>query len=118
MLINLVLLFLVFGASKKKLNVYAAAGILGLIKGILYFVVSRSLFSATLGFVAFAGMGVALFVMLARIDKKEGKEEPYSPYSSRKKMKFRWEYVVLSVIVFLMIFGESLIGLLIANGGS
>jgi hypothetical protein len=107
MIINIVLLFLVFGATKKKLSPYTAAVILGAIKGGLYFVGSQSILAAVIAYVIFAGLAAGLVYFLARVDLKEMTEEPYPTYTSRKKSPFKWEYIPLSAIVALLIFGES-----------
>jgi|CXWL01.1.fsa_nt_gi hypothetical protein len=109
MLVNIVLLFLVFGASKKKFNPYASAAILGAVKGVLYYVGSQSIIAAILGFMIFGSLAAGLVYLLARVDKKELTEEPYSKYGSRKSTPFKWEYVPLSGIVLLLIFGEMLL---------
>src|SRR6478609_5280503 len=108
MLINIVLLFLVFGATKKKFNPYAAAAVLGAVKGVLYFIGSQSMLSASVGFVIFGGLAAGLVYFLARVDQKELTEEPYPTYGTRKKTPFKWEYIPLSAIVLLLIFGEML----------
>jgi len=106
MLINIILLFLVFGATKKKFNPYAAAGVFGAVKGVLYFFGSQSVLSAIVGFVVFGGLAAGLVYFLARVDKKELTAQPYSTYSTKRKAAFNWEYIPLSAIVSLLIFGE------------
>lgn len=108
MIWNILLLFLVFGASKKKFNPYASAAILGAVKGVLYYIGSQSVIVAVLGFLIFGGLAAALVYFLARVDKKESTEEPYPKYGSRKSAPFKWEYIPLSTIVILLIFGEML----------
>ncbi|MBE7539941.1 MAG: hypothetical protein HS122_16210 [Opitutaceae bacterium] len=107
MVINIVLIFLVFGATRKKFNPYAAAAILGAVKGVLYFIGSQSVLSAITGFAIFGGLAAGLVYFLARIDKKELTEEPYPTYGSRKAA-FKWENIPLFAIVLLLIFGELL----------
>lgn len=111
MLLNIVLLFLVFGATKKKMNPYAAAAILGAVKGVLYFVGTGSVVAAVLGFSLFGAMAAGLVYFLACLDKKEASEEPYPTYGTRKKGAFKWEYIPLSVIVLFLIGGEMVINL-------
>lgn len=106
MLLNLVLLFFVFGAAKKKFNPYAAALILGAIKGGFYFLGSQSILSAIIGFILFGGLAAGLVYLVARLDQKEATEEPYPKYGTRKKSPFKWEYIPLSIIVLFLIFGE------------
>jgi hypothetical protein len=108
MIINIVLLFLVFGAKKKKFNPYVAAAVIGAVKGLLYFIGSQSVLSALVGFVVFGALAAGLVYFLAQIDKKEFTEDPYPIYGSRKKEPFKWEYIPLSTIVVLLIFGELL----------
>lgn len=109
MLINIVLLFLVFWATKKKFNPYAAAAILGTVKGGLYFIGSQSVVSEVVGFIIYGGLAAGLVFFLARLDKKEITEESYPTYTSQRKTAFKWEYIPLSAIVFLIVFGEMLV---------
>jgi hypothetical protein len=106
MLLNLVLIFLVFGAARKKFNPFASAAILGAIKGVHYFVVSNSVIAALVGFVLFGGLAAAMVYLLGRVDRKEVTEEPYPKYGRHKKSPFKWEYVPLAGTVLLLIFGE------------
>ena len=114
MIWNIVLIFLVFGASKKKFNPYASAAILGAVKGVLYFIGSQSIFPAIVGFIIFGGLAAGLVYFLARLDKKEATEDPYPKYGTRKKSTFKWEYIPLSAIVFFLIFGELLATMFLA----
>lgn len=114
MLINLALLVFVFGATKKKFNPYAAAAILGAAKGVLYFIGSKSVISALVGFVVFSGLAAGLVYFLARLDKKEATEDPYPRYGTWKKTAFKWEYIPLSVIVLFLIFGEPIATMFLA----
>jgi hypothetical protein len=111
MIWNIVLLFLVFGAAKKKINPYASAAALGAIKGVLYFIATRSILGGIIGFVIFGGLAFALVYLLGRLDRKEATEEPYPKYGTRRKQTFKWEYVPLSGIVLFLIFGEMYIAM-------
>jgi heme/copper-type cytochrome/quinol oxidase subunit 2 len=112
MIWNILLIFLVFGAAKKKYNPYASAAILGAVKGVLYFIGSQSVIVAVIGFFIFGGLAAAMVYFLARIDKKEITEDPYPKYGGKKKSgPFLWEYIPLSTIVILLIFGEMLAGM-------
>lgn len=113
MIWNFVLIFLVFGAAKKKFSPYASATILGAVKGVLYYLVSQSVIIALVGFLIFGGLAAAMVYFLARVDKKEASEEPYPKYGTRKKGgSFKWEYIPLSAIVILLIGGEMIAGML------
>jgi hypothetical protein len=114
MLINIVLVVLLFGAARKKCNPYAAAAILGAIKGVLYFIGSHSIIAAFLAFLVFGGLTAAMVYFLSRVDWKEATEAPYTRFGTMKKSPFKWEYVPLSAIVFLLIFGEMAVGMMLA----
>ena len=106
MIANLVLVLLLFGATRKKFSPYAAAAILGAIKGVLYFVGSRSLVAAVLGFVVFGGLAATMVYLLSRVAEKEFTEEPYTRFGTLKKTPFCWEYLPLSAIIILLVLGE------------
>jgi heme/copper-type cytochrome/quinol oxidase subunit 2 len=113
MIWNIALLFLVFGASKKKFNPYASAAILGAVKAVLYYIGSSSIIAAVLGLLIFGGLAAAMVYFLARLDNKEATEEPYPKYGAGKKSgPFKWEYIPLSTIVILLIGGEMLAAML------
>lgn len=106
MIWNLALLFLVFGASKKKVNPYVAPAIFGSVKAVLYFIANRNLIVALIAFTLFAGLASAMVWLLTRVDKREIIDEPYPKYGTKRKTDFKWEYVPLTSIVVLLIFGE------------
>ena len=106
MIWNFLLVVALFGASKKKFNPYAAAAVLGTIKGVRYFLAYRSLFVAAFAGLVFFGLAATMVCFLSRLDKKEEKEEHYSKSGRIKKGPFRWDYIPLSVVVFLLLFGE------------
>jgi hypothetical protein len=106
MILNFILVLALFGASKKKFNPYAAAAVLGAIKGVLYFLSSRNVLVAAFAGLVFFGLAATMVYFLSRVDKKEEGEEHYSKYGRVKKGPFKWDYVPLSVAVFLMLFGE------------
>ncbi len=104
MLLNIILIVVVFGAAKKKLNPYVAAAILGVIKGVVLYLVTQNVIYGITNFIL-AGILAAGFVyFLQRIDKKEETEEPYPKYGTRKKGRFKWEYIPLSLTLVLLIF--------------
>jgi hypothetical protein len=115
MLINFVLVFLIFGAGKKKLNRYLAAAIYGAIKAALTFVVTANLATTALNFAIYAGLATTLMALLERIDKKEATENTISDYSMRRKSSFKWEYVPLSAVVVFLLFGEMLVTLFVVS---
>ncbi len=113
MLPNIVLLLLVFGATRWKKRPYAGALILALIKGGLYFVVPLKtqplwlcILNGLIGFVVFGGLAAALVYFLRRLDRYETKEVSYS---TTEKAVFKWEYFPLAVIVLILIFGEMIL---------
>lgn len=109
MILNIVLLFLVFGAEKKKINPYAAALIFGAIKGVLVAVFAQAYIAALVVAAFYAGLVAAFVYFLKRVDRRDEKgqsDEPdYSPGES-DKMTFRWEYVPLVVLLLAIIGGE------------
>jgi hypothetical protein len=115
MILNIILLGLVFGSARKKYNPYMAALILGLIKGGLYFIGSRSWLVAVLAVVFYSGIAAAMVYFLSRIDRKELKEDPYPKFGLKKKSVFKWEYVPLSVIVGFLIFGETVLNVVFSQ---
>lgn len=115
MLINFVLVFLIFGAGKKKLNRYLAAAIYGAVKAVLSFMATADLAATALNFAIYAGLAVALMALLDRIDKKEATENTISDYSRRRKSTFKWEYVPLSAVVVFLLFGEMLVTLFVVT---
>jgi hypothetical protein len=112
MLPNIVLLLLVFGATKWKKYPYLGAVVLGLVKGALYVAVPlRSLplwaciVNGVIGFVAFSALGWGLVYFLRRLDRGEPQEVTYSTAGS-DRVVFKWEYIPLSLIMVALIFGE------------
>jgi len=112
MIANIVLLVLLFGARKKKINLYSAAATLGAIKAAVYFVFTRNAGLAVfMGFI-FAALASGFVFFLKRLDRRApGEEERVSEYGTpgTEKATFRWEYFPLSVILILLIGGELLI---------
>jgi heme/copper-type cytochrome/quinol oxidase subunit 2 len=104
--INFLLVAFLLGAYKKKLHPYVGAGILGVIKGVLYAMGSGSVVVACLAMVVFAGLAAAMVYFLARVGKKEDTEEHFSKYGYIKKGRFKWETIPLCLVVFLVVFGE------------
>jgi len=114
MLLNFALVFLIFGVGKKKLNPYLGAALYGGIKGGLAVFVTASLAAGAIKFALYAALAAGLLFLLARIDRKEAGENTISDYALRRKTSFKWEYVPLSAIVVLLLFGELLATLFIA----
>lgn len=112
MLINIILLVLVFGARKKKLNPYMAALALGVLKAIIYLAFTMNIVVAIIMGAAFAALASAFSFFLIRVSKRElGGNEGAPIYSTpgTGKVAFRWEYFPLTVILILLIFGEAMI---------
>lgn len=114
MLLNFALVFLIFGAGKKKMNRYLAAAIYGAIKGGLGFFVTSSVVVGLVNGAIYGALAAALMLLLARIDTKEATENTISDYSLKRKSSFKWEYVPLSAIVVFLLFGEMLVSLFVA----
>ena len=123
MLLNLLLLLLLFGAQKKKVSPYLAGLLLGVIKLIFFAVFTRNLAWAVIMGVAYAGLGTAFVYFLRRLDQREDRERPEVPAyrpAGADKMKFRWEYFPLVILLILIVWGEPIVVLLSwsANGAS
>lgn len=112
MLLNIALLFLVFGAEKKKFSPYAAAMMLGLIKGIMYLMFTRNIvFAVGMGLI-YAGLAASFVLFLKRIDRHEASERPEIPtygVAGSERIKFKWEYIPLTIVFLLLIGGEILL---------
>jgi len=104
MLLNIILLFLVFGVTKTKINPYVSAAILGIIKGVILYFLTQSMLYAIVSFIISGGLAAGFVYFLLRLDKREVTEDPYPKYGTRKKGPFKWEYIPLCVILFLLIF--------------
>ncbi len=112
MVLNILLLFLVFGAKKKKASPYIAAVALGLIKFAVYAAFSQSILGPLILGTIYAGLAAAFVYFLIRLDRREDSERPDVPaytLASSDRMKFRWEYIPLVVLLLLIIGGEILL---------
>jgi hypothetical protein len=121
MAINILLLFLVFGATRWKKHPYAGAITLGLIKGALYVFVALDqvpLWAAALngliGLVVFGGLAAGMVNLIGRLDRYEPKEVRYLTPGAERPV-FKWEYLPLTAILLLLILGESLVSLLLTS---
>lgn len=111
-LINILLLFFVFGAQRKKMNAYWAALLLGLIKAVIYLIFTRQLLVAAVMGITFAGLTAALVYFLKRLDQRDAATKEAVPVyrsAGSEKMTFRWEYLPLVVLMLLIIGGEVLL---------
>jgi Ca2+/Na+ antiporter len=109
MVVNILLLFFVLGAAKKKLNPHVSAAIFGAIKGTIYFLVTKSVIVSLIVFVIFYGLIAGLIFFFGKLDKKEEIKDPNSMYSSAPKESFKWEYIPITIFVILIIFGEFIV---------
>jgi hypothetical protein len=109
MILNFALLAMVFGASKKKLNPYAAAVLFGLVKGGLVFWLGRNVIAALIVLVLYAGAAAAMAYFLDRVDRKELSDDPYPKYGRKKNGTFKWEYVPLTTAVAFLVFGDMIL---------
>jgi hypothetical protein len=123
MLANIILLVVVFGATRWKKQPYLGALVFALVKGGLYFAVAlRTLplwacfLNAAIGCFLFGGLAAALVYFLRRLDRYEPTEVSYSTLGS-ERVAFKWEYLPLVAIVLAIIFGEMLIMALFRGGG-
>jgi len=109
MLWNILLLFLVFGAAKKKFNPYASAVILGVVEAGLYFYRTRNVLGAGIEFAVYTVLAAGLVYFLARLDRKPSTGEAYPTPGTSQKVAFQWEYIPLAALVLFLVFGETVI---------
>ncbi len=111
-ILNFLLVALLFGASKKRLSPYAAATVLGVIKGILYVIVGWPIILAPIPVVVFGGLAAAMVYFMSRVDAKESTEQHFSKFGYVKKGRFKWESIPLAVSIVLLVFGEFILTML------
>jgi hypothetical protein len=109
MLLNLILLFLVFGAAKKKISPYTAAVILGVIEAVINFISNRNVVGALIQFAVYSVLAAGLVYFLTRLDRKPATGEAYPTPGTAEKVSFQWEYIPLTLLVMFLIFGETVI---------
>ena len=109
MLINLILLFLVFGAAKKKISPYGAAILLGVIEAVIHYLASKNLVGALVHFGVYTILAAGLVYFLARLDRKPSTGEAYPTPGTSQKVAFQWEYIPLAALVLFLVFGETVI---------
>lgn len=112
MILNIGLLILVFTAQKKKLSPWLAGLSFGLVKGVIYGVVTRHVIFALVMGLIFAGLATAFAYLLRRVDRREAAAAPEIPtYAAggSDKVTFRWEYIPLVILLLLLIGGEMLL---------
>jgi heme/copper-type cytochrome/quinol oxidase subunit 2 len=102
--INIISLIAIFGLPKKKFSTLAVAGIYGGIKGVAYYIATLNLAMALLALVVGCVLGYATRYLFGRLDKYDKDGEDYSRYSSKKKTKFKWEYIPIVLLIIVMIF--------------
>lgn len=116
MLINILLLVLVFGATRWRKQPYAGALVIAMIKGALYAIAASAagavwwgvVVNALIGFILFGGLAAGMVFLFRRLDQREPITSNYSTRGS-DRMTFRWEYVPLAAIVLILIFGEMVV---------
>lgn len=105
-LMNLVLLVVVFGAAKRRMNPYFAPALFGGIKATLYYVGSQSVAIAIMAFCAFAGLVGLLVFLLRLMDQDEPEPDALRMYEGNPEPETKWEYVPVIVLVFIIVAGE------------
>jgi hypothetical protein len=123
MLANIILLVVVFGATKWKKQPYLGALIFALVKGGLYFAVPLQslplwacMLNGAIGFLLFGSLAAGFVYFLRRLDRGETKEVSYSTRGS-DRVTFKWEYLPLVALLLAIIFGEMLINALFRGAG-
>lgn len=121
MILNIVLIFVVFGLTRWKKYPYAGALVLGLLKATHYVLSLMSqvplwavLVNAVIAFVVFGALAAGMVYFLRRLDRGEPTQVSYKAGGS-DRMVFKWEYLPLTAIVVLMIFGEFWINNILSN---
>ena len=109
MLLNLILLFLVFGAAKKKISPYFAAILLGVIEAVVHYLAHRNLVGALVQFAVYAALAAALVYFVARLDRKPATGAAYPTPGTGDKVSFQWEYIPLAALILFLVFGETVI---------
>ena len=112
MILNIALLVLVFGAEKKKISPYVAALLLGVIKAVIYAVFGANLVIAVMIGTIYAGLAASFVYFLKRVDRREDSERPEVPtYTSMgsDRIKFKWEYIPIVILLILIVGGEFLL---------
>ena len=111
MIVNTLLLFLVFGAMRWKKQPYTGALVLAAIKGALYLHFAYGkvpiwvvILNGVIGFLIFGGLAAGMVYFIRRLDRYEPKEVSYSSPGAERAI-FKWEYLPLSGIVLLLVFG-------------
>lgn len=115
MILNIVLLFLVFGAAKKKFSPYVAALLLGLVKAAIYALVTRTVVGPVLIGIIYGGLAAGFVFFLNRIDRRENSERPDVPtygLAGSQTIRFKWEYIPLVVFLMLIVGGEYVLAVL------
>ncbi|MBE36547.1 MAG: hypothetical protein CMI16_13500 [Opitutaceae bacterium] len=85
MLLNIVLLVVVFGATTKKFNPYVSAVILGVIKGVILYFQTQNILYGIINFILAGSLAAGFVYFLHRLDKREETEDPYPKYGTQKK---------------------------------
>lgn len=116
--VNVLLLFLVFGGSRWKKFPYVGAVIFATIKGMLYafemavatkFPLWAIFFWGTIGFIVFGTLSGSMVYFLRRLDRDQPQEVSYVT-SGAERTVFKWEYFPITAIVLLLLFGEMWVG--------
>lgn len=103
---------LVFGATKKTSNPYLAALIIGVIKGAIYLIFGQNIIDAFIMAALFAGFAAVFVYFMKRVDRpKKGQVEqaPSYDYQANEPSSFRWEYIPLVIVFFVLIGAEFLL---------
>lgn len=84
----------------------------GIVKGVLYTLVALTQFplwaavlNGVVGLVVFGSLAAGMVYLLRRLDRGDSKPVTYTSAGS-DRMVFKWEYIPLSAIIVLLIFGE------------
>ena len=109
MLLNLILLFMVFGAAKKKISPYLAAILLGVIEAVVHYIAHRNLVGALVQFGVYAALAAGLVYFVARLDRKPATGAAYPTPGTADKVSFQWEYIPLAALILFLVFGETVI---------
>ncbi len=116
-MVNIMLLFLVLGATRWKRQPYAGALAFAAIKGVLYTVVAIGtvplwavILNGVFGLIVFGGLAAGMVYFIRRLDRYEPKEVSYASPGAERAV-FKWEYLPITGFALLVIFSETLLAL-------
>jgi hypothetical protein len=109
LIINVVILFVVFGLLQKRLKPIQIGIVFGAIKAALYLIFTGSVIDALVFGAIFGLLAFGMKLLFVRLQNKPNPiEDPSKAYKAMGASKgvFYWEYIPLVAILLVMAFGE------------